>query len=126
VRRRLFADFALAHTLQFQSEVCSGQVRLNTACLPRDGEGGPSVCKGRVVRSLREDRAHPRVTEVWAVGDNLNDLGLLRAADRAFVIDPKSPRLLAALPDAVRIDGFEELLAQVPDPVAETGMAAAP
>jgi phosphoserine phosphatase len=27
------------------------------------------------------------------VGDNLNDLGLLRLADRAFAIEPKSPTL---------------------------------
>lgn len=115
VRRRLFADFALAHTLQFQSDVCSGGLRLNAAYLPRDGDASPPVCKGRVVRSLREDRNSPRVTEVWAVGDNLNDLGLLRQADRAFVIEPKSPQLLAQLPDAVAVDGFEALLAQVPN-----------
>lgn len=114
VRRRVFADFALAHTLLFQSEVCTGNVRLNAAFLPREGEPGQPVCKGRVVRSLREDRSSPPVVEVWAVGDKLDDLGLLREADRAFVINPQSPELLAALPGAVAVDSFEALLAQVP------------
>ena len=114
VRRRLFADFALAHTLQFRSEVCTGSVKLNTAFLLGNGEEGLPVCKSRVVRRLRDDRNSPRVSEVWAVGDNLNDLGLLREADRAFVIDPKSPRLLASLPNAVAVDSFEALIALAP------------
>ncbi len=115
VRRRLFADFALAHTLQFQADVCSGSLRLNAAYLPRDGEEGPPVCQGRAVRSLREDRSAPRVTEVWAVGGQLNDLGLLRQADRAFVIGPQAVQLQVSLPGAVGVESFEALLAQLPD-----------
>jgi glucosyl-3-phosphoglycerate synthase len=37
VRRRLFADFALAHMLQFDAEVCSGNLRLNAGFLARPG-----------------------------------------------------------------------------------------
>lgn len=114
VRRRLFADFAVAHTLQFDSEVCSGIVRLNTAFQPRDGEAGPPLCKSRVVRRLREDLSRPRVSEVWAVGDKLDDLALLRDADRAFVINPQSPRLLASLPHAAAVESFEDLMALAP------------
>jgi phosphoserine phosphatase len=55
------------------------------------------------------------VTEVWAMGDNLNDLEMLREADRAFAIDPKSPRLEREA-DAARVDSFETLLARVPAP----------
>jgi phosphoserine phosphatase len=117
VRRRLFADFALAHTVQFDSEVCTGSVRINEAYLAREGDSGPPVCKSRVIRSLREDGSAPRVAECWAVGDNVNDLGLLQAADRAFAIDPKSP-LLAHVPGVTVVAGFDELLAHVPAPRA--------
>ncbi|MCE2915238.1 MAG: glycosyltransferase [Rubrivivax sp.] len=113
VRRRLFADFALAHTVQFDSEVCGGSVRINAAFLAREGDSGPPVCKSRVIRSLREDSNAPRVTECWAVGGSLNDLGLLRAADRAFAMDPESP-LLARVPGVTVVGGFDEMLAHVP------------
>lgn len=116
VRRRLFADFALAHTLQFDAEVCSGQLRLNAAFLAREGDPGPAICKSHVLRRLREDPTEPRVAECWALGDNLNDLGLLRAADRAFVIDPKSP-VLVQEPGMTQVAGFDELATHVPEPL---------
>jgi len=53
------------------------------------------------------------VTECWAVGGSLNDLGLLRAADRAFAMDPESP-LLARVPGVTVVGGFDEMLAHVP------------
>ena len=90
VRRRVFADFALAHTVQFDADVCSGQVRLNPAFQPPvEGEGEP-VCKSHVLRRFRADAGGPPLLECWAIGDNLNDLGLLRLADRAFAIEPKA------------------------------------
>lgn len=113
VRKRIFADFALAHTLHFDNEVCNGQVRINPAFLPMNEKDGPPVCKSHVLRRLRADTQQPPVLEAWAVGDNLNDLGLLRLADRAFAIEPKSP-LLAQTPGVVVVSSFEELLLQVP------------
>jgi glucosyl-3-phosphoglycerate synthase len=117
VRRRLFADFALAHMLQFDAEVCSGKLRLNAGFLARPGDAGPAICKSHVLRRLREDCAEPCVLECWALGDNVNDLGLLRSADRAFAIDPKSP-LLAAVPGLTVVKDFDELLAHVPQAMA--------
>jgi phosphoserine phosphatase len=46
---------------------------------------------------------------VWAVGDNVNDIGMLAAADRAFVIDAKSPRLVRETGAEV-LEGFEGLV----------------
>jgi phosphoserine phosphatase len=115
MRRRVFADFALAHMLQFDAEVCTGQLKLNSAFRPTDDAVGPPLCKGHVIRRIREDRALPRVAECWAMGDNLNDLGMLRMAERAFAIDPKSPQL-AALPGVTVLDHFDELSAIITDP----------
>jgi HAD superfamily phosphoserine phosphatase-like hydrolase len=122
MRRRVFADFALAHTLQFDGDVCSGRVHLNSAFEVASGDSVRDLCKGQVVRRFREDRAEPRVTEVWAVGDNVNDLEMLRQADRAFVIEPKSPRLEREA-DATRVTSFESLLPLVPDPLPATDAA---
>ena len=56
------------------------------------------------------------------MGDNLNDLEMLRAADRAFVIDPKSPRISREA-DATRVDSFEVLLPLVPQAPPPTASA---
>ena len=115
VRRRVFADFALAHTLQFDSDVCTGQVRVNPAFLPLAAGQGPAICKSHVLARFKADTdaAGPPLISCWAVGDNLNDLGLLRAADQAFAIEPKSPQL-AEVPGLRVIQHFEELLPLVP------------
>lgn len=108
VRRRIFADFALAHTLQFESEVCNGQLRLNEAFEPlRHGRDAPP-CKSHVIRRFRSDETEPRLDLCWAVGDNVNDLEMLREADQGFVIDPKAPHL-ARDADAHLIASFEAL-----------------
>ncbi|MGA1327529.1 MAG: glycosyltransferase [Rubrivivax sp.] len=123
LRRRVFADFALAHTLQFDGDVCNGELRINPAFTAPETSRGASLCKSHVVRRFRDDPTEPRVEEVWAVGDNLNDLEMLREADRAFVIDPKSPRISREA-DATRIDSFEALLPMVPE--APPSVASAP
>jgi phosphoserine phosphatase len=109
LRRRVFADFALAHTLHFQGEVCSGELRLNPAFEASDGS---EADKGWVVRRFRQARdaqGGPAFDEIWAVGDHLNDLPMLAAADAAFVVSPKATAL-RQLQGAVVVDGFEALL----------------
>lgn len=112
VRRRVFADFALAHTLNFDGDVCSGLVNVNPAFMPIRAGGQPPLCKGHVIRRFREDGSEPPLDLVWAVGDNLNDIGMLAEADRAFVIDPKSPRI-ARETDARELGAFRELLREL-------------
>ncbi len=125
LRRRIFADFALAHTLTFDGDVCNGELRINPAFTAPDSARGTPLCKSHVVRRFRDDPVEPPIEEVWAVGDNLNDLEMLRQADRAFVIDPKSPRI-AREADATRVDSFEALLPLVPPaPLPAAGVAVA-
>ena len=127
LRRRVFADFALAHTLQFDGDVCNGELRLNPAFLapePPAGRAAPQApCKSHVLRRFKADTTEPIVQEVWAVGDHLNDLEMLRCADKAFVIEPKSPTL-AREADAIRIDSFEGLADQHPPPAPVLAEAA--
>jgi glucosyl-3-phosphoglycerate synthase len=117
VRRRIFADFALAHLLQFDGDVCTGQWRPNTAFMPtgfwRDDAPASVPDKVHVLQRFRQDANLPRVAQMWAVGDAANDLHMLRAADRAFVIDAKAPELLL-LPGVVSFKHFDELIAHVP------------
>ena len=116
VRRRIFADFALAHMLLFDGDVCSGELRLNPAFQPDDPaapDAGAPLCKSHVLRRFRADAAAPRLELAWALGDNLNDLGLLRAADRAFAL-PDAAAEVRKEPGVTVVASFDELLAQLP------------
>lgn len=113
MRRRIFADFALAHVLQFDSDVCTGQLNINPAFCSRPVSERRFICKSLALARFRDAPGEPPVDTVWAVGDNLNDLAMLRAADRAIVVDPKSSRLLKEV-DAVCVNDFEALLPLVP------------
>lgn len=113
MRRRIFADFALAHVLHFEGDTCSGRVQLNAAFSPADAVDSSVLCKSHVIARFRDDPALPQVQEVWAIGDNVNDAQMLRASDRAFVIEPKTPTL-ASETGATVITSFGDLMAVVP------------
>jgi len=124
VRKRIFADFALAHTVEFRADVCAGELSLNPAFMPLQApddspplhapavpaeetlfDDGP-VSKRHVIKRFR--RLSPAFETVWAVGDNDNDVPMLALADRRFVIEPKSPRL-RALPGVQELSDFAAL-----------------
>jgi glucosyl-3-phosphoglycerate synthase len=121
VRRRIFADFALANLMQFDSEVCTGEVRLNPAFVPLALGNGrrSSALPGPhgVVARLREETTEPRIETVWAAGHVQADAALLKAADLAFATGVAD----AALPPRgmVAFTRFEELLERVPAAPAE-------
>ncbi len=135
MRRRIFADFAMAHTIQFDGEVCNGQVRINPAFLPepnavsRAADGTAQapqnrVCKSNVLRRILTDVSPPAIDISWVVAANARDLGLMRLADRAFYIEPlRSPaaRQTIVLPKVVsiesgytRVDSFAALSTFLP------------
>lgn len=94
MRKRIFADFAIAHTLKFRNDICSGELNLNKDFYPDRSHGNLQPCKSNVIKRFLSKTNKPSFVEVWAIGDHLNDLNMLLLADKAFVIDPKSPELL--------------------------------
>lgn len=117
VRRRLFADFALAHTMVFEADVCTGRFRTNPAFLAERVPGYPPdlmTCKSHVLRRFLADDSGGDINLTWVVGDNDNDLALMHLADKAFAIDPKSAKLFND-PKITLVDSFEELLALLPN-----------
>lgn len=114
LRRRIFADFAMAHTIGFDNDVCTGQLRVNPAFLRQAGVQGAPICKSHVLRCFLTDPMPLPLHLIWAVGDNLNDLEMMRLANRAFVIEPKSS-LLETEPGITSITSFKEILALMPN-----------
>jgi glucosyl-3-phosphoglycerate synthase len=119
LRRRVFADFALGHTLVWQGEVCTGQWRANGAWLSSDGTADG---KAQLLRRLRATSPGPALLECWAIGGEPDDLALLRGADTAFAFEP-----LASLrvhdPHVHGIRSYAELLARVSGLAAEVDEA---
>ncbi len=112
LRRRVFADFSLAHTLLFEGEVCNGEVRINPAWL---APAGTWACKSHVLRHLREPGAGLMLFDCWAVGSRAADLPLLRLADTAFAFHPLAADVQGD--STLRaIHSFADLLEMVPGP----------
>lgn len=108
MRKRIFADFAIAHTLKFRNDICSGDLNLNKDFYPDRSHGNLQPCKSNVIKRFLSKNNKPSFTEVWAIGDQLNDLDMLLLSDKAFVIDPKSPELLKHK-HIKNISSFEDL-----------------
>ncbi len=108
VRRRIFADFSMAHTMQFEGDVCIGQIRINPAFMQDPVQASSDVCKSNVLRRFLSDDQQPAIIMTWVVGDNTNDLPLMRLAQRAFTIDPKSPLMLSE-PGVILVSSFMDL-----------------
>lgn len=117
IRKRIFADFAIAHMVHFENEVCSGKLRINPAFLPDDSEPtAVQPCKGTVLAALKREALPEGFDLVWAVGNDVDDLPMLRLADRAFVVGDRAEALINQLPGATVLQHFGDLV--IPDPEA--------
>ncbi|MBL8522028.1 MAG: glycosyltransferase [Betaproteobacteria bacterium] len=112
VRRRIFADFAVAHVINFSQGTCDGTLRINPAFQSASAPG--AIDKANVLRRFLDDPAAPPIAQTWAVGDHTNDTGMLALADHAFLLRVPE-RAPPACPRATVIDSFAELIARVPD-----------
>ena len=111
VRRRVFADFALANVIEFRHGKATGVVTL--APTFRSGHTGwRAYDKLNAVRFLVK-RMGINSRQVLAVGDSENDIGMLRAAGLSFAYQPKSERVRRAAKRQIH-HRLDELLPLVP------------
>lgn len=108
VRRRVFADFAIADTLQFENDVSTGGVRINPAFLPPANEPSAPIGPRHLIDRFRDRAGSSGFSTIWAVGMAPDDLDWLTCADRGFALrDGADPR---AWPAGVQaLGGLEEL-----------------
>ena len=79
IRRRVFADFCVAHTMHFRNGTSTGEVTMAPAMLDSEGCALHTCCKSNVVRHL-EKTAGLRPEHTLVVGDGENDICMLRMA----------------------------------------------
>jgi len=111
VRRRVFADFAIANVMEFRQGKATGDVTLPPTF--RSGHvGWRAYDKLNAVRFLVK-RMGISSRKVLAVGDSENDIGMLRAAGLSFAYQPKSERVRRAAKRQLH-HRLDELLQFVP------------
>lgn len=87
VRRRVFADFRIAHIMSFQRGVATGEVTPSPAMVAKGGCPLHSCCKGNAVRQLRET-AGLVPQDSLAVGDSENDICMFRSVGTSVAFRP--------------------------------------
>ena len=97
VRRRVFADFAVAHLMKFRRDKATGRVTFAPAMRQPMKCRKHRLCKLNVLHHLcGELNVTPE--QVLAVGDSENDICVLRGAGNSVAFQPKRP----AVRDAAR------------------------
>ncbi len=101
VRRRVFADFSVAHLLHFRNKVATGKTTLSPIMLNPGGCRKHNCCKSNVLRHLR-DTAGFALGATLAVGDNDNDICMLGEVDTSIAFRPKSGAVAEAAKYSLR------------------------
>ncbi len=112
VRRRVFADFSLAHLMRFKSGKATGQVVLSPAMLDVGGCPRHTCCKGNAIKYLL-DRTGVDRCQVLAVGAEEDDLCMFEAVGRSVAFRPKSEAVRNAADQAAEGD-LADLLTMLP------------
>jgi len=94
VRRRVFADFSIAHLMKFRRGIASGEITLCPAMAHPCGCQKHNLCKQNVMLHLCEQFGL-EAEHVLAVGDGEPDACMLAAAGISVAFEPKT--------DAVRM-----------------------
>jgi phosphoserine phosphatase len=95
VRRRVFADFSIAHLARFQGGRATGEVVESPAMRHPQGCPHHPVCKVNALYHLLE-RTGLGAEDVLAVGDGENDICLLRAVGHSVAFRPKTVKVQVA------------------------------
>ena len=90
VRRRVFADFSIAHLLSIRHGRATGDLTLAPAMRHPGGCPQHPYCKRNVLLHLWEQAGVP-AGQVLAVGDGENDVCLLRASGTSVAFRPRTP-----------------------------------
>lgn len=112
VRRRVFADFCVAHSMRFRNGRATGEVTLSPVMAHPEGCPRHGRCKRNAMLHLTES-AGITFDQVLAVGDSDNDVCMLESAGTSVAFQPKSPRVRDAA-GFVAENSLAEVLSALP------------
>lgn len=120
VRRRVFADFAVAHLMKFRRDRATGRVTFAPAMREPAKCRKHRLCKLNVLHHLCAE-LHVVPDNVLAVGDSENDECLLRGAGNSVAFQPKRPSVRDAAKHTLEDDlrGILKLLGEPVSPLPE-------
>ncbi len=109
IRRRLLADFSIAHLMKFKRGKATGRMTFAPALSHPRGCAEHAHCKANLIPYLTDLLGIPP-ERILAVGNGANDVCLLRAAGHAVAFRPTHPAVRAAAEDVVEDGALTELL----------------
>ncbi len=101
IRRRVFADFAVAHILHFHNGRSTGEVTLSSLMMDPAGCSQHTCCKSNVLKQLC-DNVGIMPAQALAVGDGENDVCMLKEAGTSVAFRPRSELVEQAAKYTVR------------------------
>ena len=115
IRRRVFADFSIAHLMRFREGVATGRVTVSSAMRHPFGCREHVVCKQNALLHLGQ-QLQITPDRILAVGDGLPDCCMFAAAGVSFAFQPKSPEVANAADFVIHDNLLQiETLLGVPD-----------
>ena len=90
IRKRIFADFAMAHSIKFQHDICTGEILINPDFFFDSNRPDNHPCKSHVVKRFMSGAHQPKFQQVCVIGSASNDLSMLLLADHSYVLDPNT------------------------------------
>lgn len=102
IRRRVFADFSVAHLLSFQDGRATGEVTISPAMRHLQGCKHHCICKQNVLQNILDKVG--QIAQIIAIGDNDGDACLLRSADIGIAFEPKTRQVAKCADYVIRGD----------------------
>jgi len=90
IRKRIFADFAMAHSIKFQHDICTGEILINPDFFFDPNRPDNHPCKSHVVKRFMSNTHQPKFQQVCVIGSASNDLNMLLLADHSYVLEPNT------------------------------------
>jgi phosphoserine phosphatase len=90
IRKRIFADFAMAHSIKFQHDICTGEILINPDFFFDPNRPDNHPCKSHVVKRFMSNAHQPKFQKVCVIGSASNDLNMLLLADDSYALDPNT------------------------------------
>lgn len=95
VRKRIFADFSIAHLLQFKKGIATGDISISPFMQIQDGCPDHKICKSNFVRHLSENSLK-QSQHIVSFGNGENDICLFQNSNHSFAVFPQNMKVATA------------------------------